>query len=107
MIVSVVQVGVVVGLYYVLIALVVSVVDSHTLVYLVIVYVAGDIKHVVLVGTVIVFVVEVFYDVLLWYMELIASCLVVAVFALVVFICVINVFFAGSSCHSSNSFFSC
>ena len=40
-------------------------VDSHTLVYLVMVHVAGEIKHVVLVGTVIGFVVEVFYDELL------------------------------------------
>ena len=40
MIVSVVKLVVVVGLYSVLVVFVVSVVDSHTLVYLVIVYVA-------------------------------------------------------------------
>ena len=59
MIVAVVNSVVVVGLYSVLVVFVVSVVDSQTLVYLVIFYVAGEIKNVVLVGTVIVFVVEV------------------------------------------------
>ena len=57
--VAVVQVSGVGGLYSVLVVFVVSVVDSQTLGYLVIFYVAGEIKNVVLVGTVIVFAVEV------------------------------------------------